>query len=70
MVLQACSRLDSRFSAVVDTTDDTVGRACDTWPDRLYVVDSEGRVLYTGRRDPRGFRSDEPAGFLAERFGP
>ena len=44
---------------VVDTMDDAVERAWAGWPDRLYVVDIDGVVVYRGGKGPMGFRPDE-----------
>ncbi len=40
---------------LVDTMDDTVGKAYAAWPDRLYVVDREGKIALQGGRGPAGF---------------
>ena len=51
--------LGIEFSAVVDSFDNSVEKAYTAWPDRLYVVDAEGRVAYKSEAGPYGFR---PAG--------
>lgn len=45
--------------AVVDGLDDATNRAYGAWPDRLYLIDVEGRVSYRGRPGPMGFKPDE-----------
>lgn len=47
--------------AVVDRLDDKVNRAYSAWPDRLYLVGKDGRIVYSGARGPGGFRPDELA---------
>lgn len=55
----ACSALRIQFPTAVDGIDDRVGRAYQGWPDRLYVVGRDGRVIYAGGRGPRGFSARE-----------
>jgi hypothetical protein len=40
---------------LVDALDDPVGKAYAAWPDRLYVVDAEGKVAFKGGVGPGGF---------------
>jgi type I thyroxine 5'-deiodinase len=40
----------------VDTLDDRVEKAYAGWPDRLYVVDAEGKLAYVGGPGPGGFQ--------------
>ncbi len=51
--------LGVEFPAVVDDFGNSVEQAYTAWPDRLYVVDVEGRVAYKSEAGPFGFR---PAG--------
>jgi len=43
------------FPAVVDDFDNSVEEAYTAWPDRLYVVDVEGRVAFKSEAGPFGF---------------
>jgi len=43
----------------VDEVDDRTMTAYGAWPDRLFLVDREGRIAYAGGAGPIGFR---PAG--------
>src|SRR5438270_11502605 len=52
---QCCKALKMTMPLVVDTMDDTVGHAYSGMPDRLYVLDSQARVVYKGGRGPVGF---------------
>ena len=45
--------------ALVDDLDDTVNRAYEAGPDRLYLVGRDGRVSYAGGPGPFGFDPDE-----------
>ncbi len=44
---------------LVDTIDDEINRAYSGFPDRLYLIDTEGRVVYKGGRGPFGFKPNE-----------
>jgi type I thyroxine 5'-deiodinase len=53
------TRLELRMPMVVDGIDNAVGSAYGGWPDRLYLVTSDGRIAYQGGDGPFGFRPDE-----------
>lgn len=44
---------------LVDDMQNTAQRAYAGWPDRLYVIDKEGKVAYRGGPGPGGFRPQE-----------
>lgn len=44
---------------LVDTIDDRVGHAYSGMPDRLYLIDKQGKVAYRGGRGPFGFKPGE-----------
>ncbi len=44
---------------VVDTIDDRVGRLYSGMPDRLYLIDRNGKVSYKSGRGPFGFKPGE-----------
>lgn len=44
--------------AVVDELDDAVSQAYQGWPERLYLIDVDGKVLYRGGPGPFGFDPD------------
>jgi hypothetical protein len=52
-------RLHVRLPVLIDEIDDEVARRYGGWPDRLYLIDSEGRVAFQGEKGPSGFRPDE-----------
>jgi hypothetical protein len=63
---QMCVRnLGVKFPAVVDTFDDATERAYTGWPDRLYVIDTNGHVAYKSAPGPFGFAPDGVAKTLA-----
>lgn len=44
---------------LVDDMQNTAQKAYAGWPDRLYVIDADGKVAYKGGPGPRGFKPDE-----------
>jgi len=44
---------------LVDSIDDATNKAYAGWPDRLCVVDRDGKIAYRGGPGPGGFRPDE-----------
>jgi Iodothyronine deiodinase len=52
---RCCTSLVMTMPLLVDEPDDRVGHAYSGMPDRLYVVDREGRVAYKSGRGPFGF---------------
>ena len=54
-----CSSLAVDLPVVVDGVDDAVGVPYGAWPERMYVLDEAGVVLYRGGTGPWGFRPDE-----------
>ena len=53
------------FPAVVDDADESVERAYTGWPDRLYVIDRDGRVAHKGGPGPYGFKPEQVEATLA-----
>lgn len=47
------------MTVLIDDMKDTAGQAYAGHPDRLFLVDKSGRVVYAGDRGPRGFLPDE-----------
>jgi Iodothyronine deiodinase len=59
-VAESCVRtLGIRFPALIDGIGNTVEREYTGWPDRLVLIDREGRVAFKSAPGPFGF---EPAG--------
>jgi type I thyroxine 5'-deiodinase len=56
----ACVRnLGIRIPAVLDSIDNPTERAYTAWPDRLFLIDRGGRILYKSAPGPFGFSSEE-----------
>lgn len=54
-----CESLKMSIALLVDTIDDHVNRLYSGFPDRLYVIDRDGRVAYKGGRGPFGYKPRE-----------
>ena len=52
---QCGTRLKITMPLLVDDLKDTVGNLYSAMPDRLYLIDSRGRVTYKSGRGPFGF---------------
>ena len=62
-VAGACvRRLGIEIPALIDDVDDGVEAAYTGWPDRLYVIGRDGRVVYKSAPGPHGF---DPSGVAA-----
>lgn len=56
---RTCStKLGIEFPALVDDMDDTTERNYTAWPDRIYLVDKEGRIAFKSDAGPFGFQTD------------
>jgi type I thyroxine 5'-deiodinase len=59
-IANSCVRkLGIKFPAVIDDIENVTEKAYTGWPDRLYLIDRDGRVVYKSRPGPFGFRPDE-----------
>jgi hypothetical protein len=50
------SKLKLGFPCVLDNMKDATERAYQSWPDRITVVDLDGKLAYYGERGPGGFK--------------
>ena len=50
------TKLALRIPAVIDDLENTTEGAYTAWPDRLYVIDRDGRVAYKSKPGPFGFK--------------
>ncbi len=56
-VAESCVRkLGIEIPALVDGLDNPVERAYTGWPDRLYLIDKDGRIQFKSAPGPFGFR--------------
>ncbi len=52
-------KLNIDMPALLDTFDNATEQAYTGWPDRLYLIDREGRVAYKSGPGPWGFKTAE-----------
>ena len=59
-VAGACVRkLGIEIPAVLDEFGNSTESAYTAWPDRLYLIDGQGKVAYKSKPGPFGFSADE-----------
>jgi type I thyroxine 5'-deiodinase len=54
-------KLGIRIPALLDGIANSTERAYTAWPDRLYVIGRDGRVLFKSAPGPYGFSTEELA---------
>jgi Iodothyronine deiodinase len=54
-------KLGIKFPALIDGFDNRIEQAYTGWPDRIYLIDRNGRVAYKSKPGPFGFHPDELA---------
>ena len=66
-VANACALgLNLTIPILVDGMDNAADIAYNGCPERLYVLSTDGAVVYQGGKGPYGFKPEELAEFLAE----
>lgn len=56
---EMCEKLEISIPCLIDGIDNRVGTAYEAWPDRLYLIGKDGRIVFKGGPGPGGFRSRE-----------
>jgi hypothetical protein len=59
-------RLGLTLPVLVDGMDDAVSEAFAAWPERIYLIDSEGRIAHVGGPGPFEFDPDASSAALEE----
>jgi len=64
------TKLDIKLPCLVDDLDDAAAEAYAAWPDRIFVVDEQGKIAVRAERGPWGFKPgvEETSKWLAARF--
>jgi hypothetical protein len=62
-------KLGLDLPALVDKPDDAVERAYTGWPDRLYVVDTNGKIAFKSAAGPFGFKPEDVESTLKRLLG-
>ena len=63
---QMCTKLEINLPTVIDGLDDSVNKAYNALPDRIYLVGKDGRIAFQGGRGPWGFKPEELAKAIAD----
>ena len=59
-VAQTCAgRMRIHMPVLVDRIDNAVASAYGGWPDRLYLIGRDGRIVFQGGEGPFGFKPPE-----------
>ena len=70
-VASACAvGLKISIPTLLDSMDNAADLAFNGWPERLYVLSTDGRVVYQGGKGPYGFDPEALDAFLAEYLRP
>jgi hypothetical protein len=69
-VAGACVRkLGIKFPALIDGFENHAEVAYTGWPDRLYLIDRDGRVSFKSKAGPFGFHPNELEAALKQQLG-
>jgi Iodothyronine deiodinase len=60
--------LGIELPAVIDDADNHVERAYTGWPDRLYVIDTDGKIAHKSTAGPFGFKPAEVEDRVSQLF--
>jgi hypothetical protein len=52
-------KLGIKFPAIIDGFENRTEIAYTGWPDRLYLIDRDGKVVYKSKPGPFGFKPDQ-----------
>lgn len=62
-------KLGIKFRAVVDGFDNATEKAYTGWPDRIYLIDSTGRIVFKSKPGPFGFKPELLSAALSRLLG-
>lgn len=52
----------------IDTMNDAADHTYGGWPERIYIIDESGRIVYRGGLGPFNYHPEEARAWLARRF--
>ena len=61
-------RFNYTIPMLVDGMDNAANQIYAGWPERIYVIDEQGSIVYKGKRGPFGFHPEEVETWLQKRF--
>lgn len=59
-------KLGIKYPSVLDEYGNSTEQAYTGWPDRIYLIDSQGKIAYKSKPGPFGFKPDELRAALAD----
>ena len=70
-VAHTCSaKLDIKFPMLIDGMDNQTEQSYAAWPDRLYTVNTDGRIVYKSAPGPAGFKAADLGAALQKLLDP
>ncbi len=66
---RCCRALQMTMPCVVDDIHNSADHAYAAWPERLFIVDTTGRIAYAGGQGPFGFEPRAAARWLRRHVG-
>jgi Iodothyronine deiodinase len=67
VIAGACVRkLGIKFPAVLDEFGNSTEQVYTGWPDRIYLIDPQGKIAYKSKPGPFGFKPEELAAALVQ----
>ena len=55
-----------KIPVIVDDIKDVANKAYSAWPDRIYIIGTDGKIAYKAGRGPWGFKPDDAKKKLKE----
>ena len=65
-----CKKLNLSLPTVIDDMANTVDNQYAGWPERMFVIDTAGKIAYAGKQGPFGFKPAEVTAWLEKHVGP
>lgn len=62
-------RFNYPLPLAIDPIEDQCERAYAGWPERFYIIDANGTIVYKGEPGPFGFHPEEVEAWLAKNVG-
>jgi hypothetical protein len=62
-------KMGVKTPTLVDGIENTAMACYAAWPERIYVIDTDGTIAYKGGMGPFGFEPEEVEELLEDRFG-
>ena len=61
-------RFRYKLPLLIDPIENPANAAFAAWPERLYIIDQNGMIVYKGKPGPFGYKPQEVADWLQKRF--